>query len=217
MDAAGSEEAGAALCAMARALYLRGWMDGTAGNLSVRLGGSALITASGRSKGELTPADTVPVEAATGRRLSPAGPAPSAETAVHAALYRVLPDCGAVVHAHCPHAAALSALVVEAGFRSAHFTGFEILKGLSPADAVTVPVFRNWPDVRRIADEVAAHFSMPCPGQPPVLLIGHHGATAWGPTLAAARDRLECLEALCQLYLLADRSPFRTAAEAIVP
>jgi methylthioribose-1-phosphate isomerase/methylthioribulose-1-phosphate dehydratase len=39
---------------------------------------------------------------------------------------------------------------------------------------------------------------------PPVMLIGNHGATTWGPTLDVARNRMECLEAMCQLTLLLD-------------
>jgi len=50
------------LAAMAKTLYERGWMPGTAGNISIRTGptaGRALITGSGRSKGELTERDIV--------------------------------------------------------------------------------------------------------------------------------------------------------------
>ncbi|MCF6469984.1 methylthioribulose 1-phosphate dehydratase [Nonomuraea sp. MG754425] len=194
------------LAAMAKALYARGWMEGTAGNLSVRLDdGRALITASGLSKGELTPDDMVLVEAETGSPLTPDGRRPSAETCIHAALYRVFPGCGAVVHAHCPYGTAVSA---GAGGNSVRFTGFEIIKGLGLADPsqVEVPVFANWADVPRIAHEVAERYAAPGPGTPPVFLIEHHGATAWGPTLEAARNRLECLEALCRLHLITPRS-----------
>ncbi|HEX4812771.1 MAG TPA: methylthioribulose 1-phosphate dehydratase, partial [Nonomuraea sp.] len=191
----------------------RGWMEGTAGNLSTRVDGDrALITASGLSKGELTPDDVVLVDAATGRPVDPDGRRPSAETCIHAALYRVFPDCGAVVHAHCPYATAVSATAARAGSWSVRFAGFEIIKGFGLADPgqVTVPVFRNWADVPRIADDVARHYARPGarpdarPGADPapVFLIEHHGATAWGPTLEIARNRLECLEALCRLHLL---------------
>jgi S-methyl-5-thioribose-1-phosphate isomerase/methylthioribulose-1-phosphate dehydratase len=187
---------GAELAAVSRALYQRGWMDGTAGNLSVRHGDQALITASGRSKGELTVSDVVLVEARTGRHLS--GPRPSAETSIHAALYKAFPDCGAVVHAHPPYATALAA---KARPGSVHFTDFEIIKGFGIADSnsVAVPVFANWKDVSRIAEDVTTRLSE---DDPPVLLITHHGATAWGPTLEAARNRMECLEMLCRLQLL---------------
>ena len=193
------------LAGLARALYLRGWLDGTAGNLSRRLDGSdlALITASGRSKGELTAGDMVLIDALTGRARSPNSGKPSAETSIHAALYRTIPGCGAIVHAHSPYATAVSARIADAGGRLATFSGLEIIKGFGLDDpaTVSVPVFPNWPDVPQIADDVAAHYT----GRravPPVLLIAHHGATAWGPNLETARNRLECLEALCQLHVI---------------
>ncbi|GAA0598880.1 hypothetical protein GCM10010174_13010 [Kutzneria viridogrisea] len=187
---------GAELAEVARGLYRRGWMDGTAGNLSVRQGDRALITASGRSKGELTARDVVLVEATTGALV--AGPKPSAETCIHAALYKLFPDCGAVVHAHPPHATAVAAL---SGPGSVRFTEFEIIKGLGLPDpsSVEVPVFVNWVEVPRIAEDIAARLTEQ---DPPVLLIAHHGVTAWGPTLEVARNRLESLEMLCRLHLL---------------
>lgn len=219
METAVSNDAGPRLAALARALYLRGWMEGTAGNLSVRLddGGSALITASGRSKGELAPDDMVLVEAMTGRPRSTSGPRPSAETAIHAALYRVIPECRAIVHAHCPYATAVStrtARTAPAGAEEVSFADFEIIKGFGLEDSreVTVPVFRNWPDVPRIAEDVVAHYTARDSAVPPVLLIRHHGATAWGPTLEAARNRMECLEALCRLHLLVERDLRTTEA-----
>lgn len=190
------------LAAVARQLHTRGWMDGTAGNLSVRVpGGQALITASGRSKGELTAADMVPMHAESGQPIRPSVTPPSAEAAIHAALYRAFPHCGAVVHAHPPHATAVSTLA--AGANTVTFTDFEIIKGLGATSVVQVPVFTNWAVVPRIAAEISQWLTGPedCP---PVLLIAHHGATAWGSTLEEARNRLESLEALCQLRLLTD-------------
>src|SRR5579875_3889047 len=55
---------------IARDLYLRGWMPGTAGNISVRAGQAALITGSGLSKGELTAEDLVSVNIADSQQLS---------------------------------------------------------------------------------------------------------------------------------------------------
>ncbi|SMC60313.1 methylthioribulose-1-phosphate dehydratase [Lentzea albidocapillata] len=190
------------VAALARQLHARGWMDGTAGNLSVRLpGGQALITASGRSKGELTAADIVQMHAESGLPTRCPGPPLSAEASIHAALYRAFPDCGAVVHAHPPHTTAVAALAAEAG--AVTFTDFEIIKGLGATSVVQVPVFTNWAEVPRIAAEISQRLTDR--QGPPVLLIAHHGATAWGATLDEARNRLESLEALCQLHLLTDQ------------
>lgn len=198
--------AGLALASVAGGLYGRGWMEGTAGNISVRLpgGGSALITASGLCKGSLTEHDMVEVGIADSRPVYPDSPRPSAETTIHTALYRLSDDIGAVVHAHPPYATAVAAMAARTGAAAVEFTELEIIKGLGAADpfAVTVPVFPNHPDVPRIAADVTARLHADSPA---VLLIGAHGATSWGPTLDVARNRMECLEALCQLRLLLDR------------
>ncbi|MFF7361822.1 S-methyl-5-thioribose-1-phosphate isomerase [Streptomyces sp. NPDC008125] len=201
------------LASLSRTLYERGWMPGTSGNLSARgswgSGGTALITASGRDKGAMTGADMVPVDAATGRILDPAGPRASAETAIHAAVYRTT-DARAVIHVHSPYAtaAAVRAAGPRSGPASLLLRDFELLKGLGLADSTrtSVPVFANWPDVTRIADEVAAHLEAH-PGAPPGLLIAHHGITVWGADLAQARNRLECFESVFHLMLLDGARP----------
>ncbi|MEV6394790.1 methylthioribulose 1-phosphate dehydratase [Streptomyces sp. NPDC051907] len=198
------------LVTMSRALYRRGWMEGTSGNLSVRSADDAsvvLVTASGRSKGELADEDIVPVDLATAKPLRTGGPRPSAETSIHTALYRSARDCEAVIHAHAPYATAVASLAARRGESSVRIEDFELIKGFGLADpsSVTVPVFPNWPDVPRIGADVEAHYSaLGAAGDAPVpvLLIAHHGATVWGPTLEAARNRLECLEGICQLLLL---------------
>jgi methylthioribose-1-phosphate isomerase len=191
------------VAAVARDLYARGWMEGTSGNVSARLAepGRFVITQSGCSKGTISAVNTVIVSTATGRPVGSGGRRPSAETAIHAVLYKAWPDCQAVVHAHCPYATALSALCP--GF--ARFGDYEIAKGLGVPDpaSVSVPVFENHADVGRIAADIARyHDQAPAGSLAPVLLIAGHGATAWGPDLETARNRLECLEMLCQLVLL---------------
>jgi S-methyl-5-thioribose-1-phosphate isomerase/methylthioribulose-1-phosphate dehydratase len=191
------------VAAVARSLYSRGWMEGTSGNVSARLAepDQFVITQSGCSKGTISAINSVTISTATGRPVRPGGPRPSAETAIHAALYAAWPECRAVVHAHCPYATALSAL----GTRLVRFGDYEIAKGLGVSDpaSVSVPVFDNHADVGRIAADITRYYAeAPADGIAPVLLIAKHGATAWGPDLETARNRLECLELLCQLVLL---------------
>ncbi|RDI51094.1 bifunctional S-methyl-5-thioribose-1-phosphate isomerase/methylthioribulose 1-phosphate dehydratase [Nocardia mexicana] len=189
---------GAHIAEIARSLYLRGWMPGTAGNISVRAEETAIVTGSGLSKGELTAGDMVTVKVSDSQPVSGTR-CPSAETAIHTAVYRAT-GADAVVHVHPPHATAQS---VAAG-ESLRFTGYELIKGLGTAETIDIPVFSNHSDVPRIGADIERHL-IEHPDAPPVLFIAGHGITAWGATLAQARDRAECLEAMCELVTLTGR------------
>ena len=193
--------AGEQIAAIARGLYARGWMPGTAGNISVRLGECALITGSGLSKGELDVTDMVRVRiadstASAGQRRA------SAETAIHTAIYRAT-GASAVVHVHPPHATAV-AIVAGQERDVLRFSGYELIKGLGATDSIEVPVLFNHADVARIGAQVERRLRDD-PHSPPVLFIAGHGITAWGASLAQARDRAECLEAMCELVTLTGR------------
>ncbi|MFC9894092.1 S-methyl-5-thioribose-1-phosphate isomerase [Nocardia sp. NPDC127579] len=197
-SAANAADAGATIAGIARDLYQRGWMPGTAGNISVRQGDSAVVTGSGLSKGELTPADMVTV-AISDNQPAPGQPRhPSAETSIHTAVYRST-GAQAVVHVHSPYATTIS---TRSGARDTRttlrITDFELIKGLGRTDAIDIPVFPNWAEVPRIGADIE-RFLTENPDAPPVLGIAGHGITAWGDNLSTARDRAECLEALCEL------------------
>ncbi|MFD0266111.1 S-methyl-5-thioribose-1-phosphate isomerase [Streptomyces sp. NPDC127106] len=198
------------VAALSRVLHQRGWMPGTSGNISARTApgaATALITASGGDKGEVTADDLVTVRVADAAPFSPGGPRPSAETSVHMAVYRAT-GADAVLHVHSPYATAVASRAAAGPTPvGVPLLGFELLKGLGLADPARtdLPVFPNWPDVSRIADDVEQYLRR-TPDAPPGLLIADHGITAWGRDLGQARNRLECLEAICRLLVLGARS-----------
>ncbi|GGK45465.1 S-methyl-5-thioribose-1-phosphate isomerase [Nocardia camponoti] len=202
---------GTRIADIARQLYGRGWMPGTAGNISVRDGDDAVVTASGLSKGELGEGDTVRVAIVDTVVRPGQTRKPSAETSIHTAIYRTT-GAGAVVHVHSPFATALATAKVGATEKVVPLTieGYELLKGFGLADpsAADIPVFPNWSDVARIGDDIDTYLRE-TPSAPPVLFIHAHGITAWGDTLAQARDRAECLEALCELVIRTGRTNSR--------
>ncbi|WP_454195656.1 S-methyl-5-thioribose-1-phosphate isomerase [Nocardia sp. Marseille-Q1738] len=191
---------GTAIADIARELYRRGWMPGTAGNISVRTGTTAVVTGSGLSKGELTERDMVTVRVADSAPVSDHGRKPSAETTIHTAVYRTR-SAQAVVHIHPPFATALATRSAVPGAPTTlRITDYELIKGLGGSDPAVadIPVFPNWPDVPRIGADIERYL-LDHPGALPVLFIAGHGITAWGDNLPQARDRAECLEALCEL------------------
>ncbi|MHB1567044.1 MAG: methylthioribulose 1-phosphate dehydratase [Acidiferrobacter sp.] len=175
--------------------YQRGWMWATSGNLSARADDQSFwITASGQSKGALTPAQFVRVAIADGATLeAPAGARPSAESAIHRAIYRQRPTVACCLHVHT--VAAIMACPVG---DQVPLPAVEMVKALGvwSADAVAVlPVFANHADVGQIGEEVFRYLGAH-PQALPAIVVRDHGSTAWGPTIDAAVGHLEAVEFL---------------------
>lgn len=181
----------------ARCFYDHGWLLGTSGNLSVRLGADTfLITASGRDKGQLGPEDfltrKIGVDAAG--QPAPADPAlkPSAEECIHQAIYQQVPGAGAVYHVHELHAVLCSARDADLG--ATLMASAEMIKGLGIWESnarIRVPIFTNHFEVPRIAAEVNDYLQDPQNHRVPGVNICHHGYYAWGATPFEAKRHVE--------------------------
>ena len=194
----------AALVEAARQFHMRGWMEGTAGNLSARAvrpkdadGDSFWITASGLPKGQLEESDFLRIDAATGKVLDPLRPSnkPSAETAIHRVVYQRFPGAGACFHVHSV-ASCLLSQELPPDQTGLPLPAIEMLKGLDvcePSPSVKLPVFDNHFDVSRIAADIDSRFEA-APPAVPALLIRGHGITVWGATLQQAYNRIEIAE-----------------------
>ena len=197
------------LIAAAHTFYHKGWMVGTAGNLSARMpDGSFWITASGKSKGQLTPNDFVRLGGDDQVLESPdPNNRPSAETSIHRAIYSLFPDAQACYHVHS----------VEANLATHLSQGnvlplppLEMLKGLGvweDSPQITMSVFENYLEVPHIAAEISDRFQS-SPPDVPALLIRNHGATVWANSPVAAQNTVEIVEYLFR-YLVA-ASQFRS-------
>jgi ribulose-5-phosphate 4-epimerase/fuculose-1-phosphate aldolase len=91
-------------------MFRIGLVSGTSGNVSGRSpsGETFYVTPSGVDYETMQPDALVAV--ALDGRLRGQGLKPSVDTPIHAAIYRMRPDVGAVIHTHSPYAAALSTL-----------------------------------------------------------------------------------------------------------
>ncbi len=196
------ERARRELVAASRALHGRGWVPATSGNFSARLGdGDIAITASGRDKGALAPADILRI-AADGTARDDRRP--SAETLLHVQLYRRDPEIRAVLHTHSVTATAVSMRADGA----LEFAGLEILKAFAGIDthetAVRIPVFVNSQDIGALAAEVDR--DMETHGSGVGYLIAGHGVYTWGSDVAACLRHLEALEHLFEYHRLTEGS-----------
>lgn len=186
------DDAARALVETGRRLDARGWAPATAGNYSVRLDdGSFAVTVSGWHKGRLTPAGIMRID---GKGRAIGQNKPSAETALHLALYRLFPDVQAVLHGHSPEAVGLSR--AAEGQDEWVFRGHEMLKAF-PGNAtheaeIRLPIVENSQDMAVIDAAVAPRLLEP--GAAPAYLIRSHGLYAWGKDLDEAERVLEATE-----------------------
>ena len=181
--------AAAGIVRACRRLDARGLIAGAEGNVSVRLEpGRILATPAGMVKGELTEADLVEVDDA-GRVTYGVG-RPSTELAMHLRIYARRPDVGAVVHAHPPTATGFA--VAGEDFMAGVLP--EIIFGLGPVPLVPYGAPGTPTLADRLEPFLAAH---------DVFLLANHGATACGPTLEIAQQRMESLEQAARILLVA--------------
>lgn len=187
----GFAQAQQAIVTVGRWLDRKGWAPATSGNYSTRLDdGSFAVTVSGRHKGRLTPDDVMRVDA-MGAALD--GKTPSAETALHLAVYRSFPEVGAVLHSHSPLAVGFSRAIAGDGYALRGHEMLKALPGIATHDtAVTLPIVENSQDMAAIETAVAPRLL--APGAIPAYLIRSHGLYGWGRDMAEAERVIEAIE-----------------------
>ncbi|GAB4512942.1 MAG: methylthioribulose 1-phosphate dehydratase [Sulfuricaulis sp.] len=190
----------AALAEIARDFHARGWMAGTAGNLSVREDDNHFwITASGMPKGRLEEIDFLLVRLKDGEVIERVRPdnKPSAETSIHRAIYVLFPTARACLHAHIVQAG-IAADRAKKGAKSLRLPAIEMIKGFDiwqQNPKVDLPLFENHLDVAKIAKDIETRFRKTKPAVT-ALMVRAHGPTVWGASLQEAYNRFEILEYL---------------------
>lgn len=185
------------ICAVAKAFYTRGWMFGTAGNLSARANDKEMwITASGKSKGNLSDTDLLKLDINTSEVLERNTPSnkPSAETEIHQAIYRLFPEAKACFHVHTIDACV--ATKTHAIDTHLALPNLEMIKGFDiweQTPNVALTVFNNHLEVHKIAEDIQHQFSQLKPDIS-ALMIRDHGVTVWGDSIEQAFNRVEILE-----------------------
>jgi len=170
-------------------LYRLGFMPGASGNLSVRLDDQRLlVTPTGVSKFLLRSADMVIVDL-QGRQLDGYRKVTS-EVSMHLAVYRHRDDVKAVIHSHPPIATSFAC--VGRGLE-------EILCQEAVMTLGVVPL-ANYATTGTA--EVAASLAPFIPDHD-AILMANHGAVSYGGTLLQAFQKMETVEHLAQITLVA--------------
>ncbi len=173
----------------ARRMATLGLVQGSSGNVSLRLDEAILITPSGIPYEWLHPQQVVAIDG-EGRRIWGVG-APSSEWRMHVAVYRARSDVTAIVHTHSPYATAAS---FGDSLRVLHDEG-RLLFGEEVAVSRHAP-----PGTWELAEAVAQAL-----GHGTAVLVGRHGALAVGRTLTEALLHAEKLEEAARLRFLVER------------
>ncbi len=167
------------------------------GNASVRLpdGQSMLIT--GVSSLLNTTPDSLAVLDLDGNVLDGRLASTSAEiTGMHAIVYRVRPDVGAVIHTHSP---AVTTYAMAHKPLPIHYEGL-LRMGVSEDIQVAPWGPRGSPEsIGHIESTLAAH------PDARAVLLANHGLLAFGETPAAAAQLIIAMEEAAEMMLLADR------------
>jgi methylthioribulose-1-phosphate dehydratase len=182
------------LISAAKYFHDRGWMWGTAGNLSAREDRDRYwITASGKSKGELIFQDFIDMNLDGTWTPSRPGDKPSAETSIHHAIYHLFPEAQACYHVHSVEGNLVSNFTPEDQIQ---LPTLEMIKGLGLWEENPIcflPLFDNPLEVPKIAAQITDRFRQK-PPQIPALLIRNHGITVWANSTQQARNSIELME-----------------------
>jgi len=172
-----------------RMMYEHGWIASTDGNLSVRLDEERILaTPTGVCKGSMQPEDAIVCDL-HGNRLSGTREC-TTEMPMHVAVYRERPDIHAVVHAHPPTAT---------GFAVA---GKALNLGILPELIVSfgsVPLAEyGLPGTPALVEGM-----LPFIPKYNAILLANHGAVAYAEDLMRAFARMETVEHLARISLVA--------------
>ncbi len=167
------------------ALFTRGLVSSHSGNLSIRLGERIIITRRGCRLGCLHEQDLIDTGISKNDRSTPLA---SIELAVHRAIYKQTPAL-AIVHAHPPHAVALSLTETE----------------ITPSDAEGLSIVGQVPvlgwnmEIKQggLADIIAQALK-----QYKIVMVHSHGTFAIGQLLEEAHNYTTTLEESCQVICL---------------
>lgn len=168
-----------------RLLRRNGCNDSHSGNGSVRDGERVWLTPTGASGDTLLPADLIACAAD-----APPPAAASLDAPLHLAVYRAIPETGAVLHSHGPHAIALT--LDGRDFEPVDFEGWALFPRVPVLD---IPYARHVEDSpQQVATALA---------ECPVAIVRGHGIFARGRDLDQAYKWNCSLEASARIAWLA--------------
>jgi L-fuculose-phosphate aldolase len=170
----------------------KGLIEGTAGNVSIRLEAGILVTPSGIPYDQLT-SDLLQIIPHAGEPKAGGGVKPTSEWRFHQSVLAARPDMVAVTHAHPPHVSAIA--IQRRAIPACHY----MVAAFGGNDVPLVPyaLFGSETLARETANAMMTRTGC---------LLANHGAVTAGETLDRALWRMGELEMLARMFLLAETS-----------
>ncbi len=189
-----------ALAKIGKDFHRRGWMAGTAGNLSARSNNTEncfWITSSGLPKGQLDNHDFILMDLKSNdvSQRFYENTKPSAETCIHSTIYTLFPDSRACFHIHSIDACIVTNRITP-GLQQLLLPPLEMIKGLDiwqQNPEVNLSLFENLLDVAEISQQIKTRFKRAKP-EISALMIRDHGITVWGNSIQQTYNRVEIIE-----------------------
>ncbi|NLN65214.1 MAG: class II aldolase/adducin family protein [Clostridiaceae bacterium] len=173
---------------LSKLMYEKGMVNAFEGNLSVKTGSGIVITPSQICKGFLK--QEMLVETDMKGRIIKGNLKPSSEILLHVEAYAIRDDIGAVIHAHTPYATAFAVANKEIQTRA--YPEMIVLYGGIPLVPYGTP---STPGIcAHLKDYLSGH---------DVVLLANHGIVAVGKDLYDAYFKLESVESIAKVLLLA--------------
>jgi L-fuculose-phosphate aldolase len=178
-----------AICEIGRLAYGKGFIVGADGNISARMAdGTLLITPAGAMKGFLEPHHIAHIDMRG--EVVDGGPSASTERAIHIVVYAERPEMRAVVHAHPPHAVALSIAGID--LQAPFIPEIIVTIGGIPTAPFGTPGTAELPEsiraIVRCSDTV---------------IMKNHGSVTMGTNLLDAFKKLDMVEHTARILWLA--------------
>ena len=178
-----------AICRIGELCYQKSFIVGSDGNISAMMSdGSILITPAGAMKGFLQPSHLARIDR-SGQPVD-SGPRASSEVGIHLVAYQERPDIRAMVHAHPPHAVALTIAGVD--MQMPVIPEVIVTIGGIPTAPYGTPGTPELPET--IRDIVRCSDTM---------IMKNHGSVTVGSNLMDAFKKLDTLEHTARILWLA--------------
>lgn len=182
-------EAKTLICEMGRRAYEKGFVCGSDGNISIKVGDNSIwATPTGVSKGFMSEDWLVKLDL-DGNILEMGALKPSSEIKMHLRVYKENADVQAVVHAHPPIGTAYA--IAGISLDEALMAEGVVYLGAVPCAKYGTPGTQEVPDsIAPFCKDYNACF------------LGNHGTLTWADTPIDAYYRLESLEQACKIHML---------------